>query len=309
MTLTPPQATLRNIVSSRRAEHRALLIPGAANALTARIIDDLRFEAVYVTGAGVTNTFLAKPDLGFLNLTQLAEHTAAIRDAVALPILVDADTGFGNALNVRHSIRVLEQAGASAIQLEDQVSPKRCGHFTGKDVISSAEMTGKICAAVDARSSQDLLIVARTDARAVEGFQGALDRAYAYMEAGADLTFVEAPESIEEMRRIAKLPVPQVVNMVVGGKTPILSEGDLSAMGFSIILYANAALQGAILGMQRALTELREKGRLDETSPTVASFAERQRLVHKPEWEDLERKYTGKDSAPPEDPTSNRGNR
>jgi 2-methylisocitrate lyase-like PEP mutase family enzyme len=129
------------------------------------------------------------------------------------------------------------------------------------------------------------------------------------MEAGADLTFVEAPESIEEMRRVAKLPVPQVVNMVVGGKTPILNEAELSAMGFSIILYANAALQGAILGMQRALTELKEKGRLDETSPTLASFAERQRLVHKPEWEDLERKYTGKDSTPPKDAASNRGNR
>jgi 2-methylisocitrate lyase-like PEP mutase family enzyme len=159
-------------------------------------------------------------------------------------------------------------------------------------------MVGKIHAAVDARTSEDLLIIARTDARAVEGFQAAVDRASAYIEAGADITFVEAPESLDEMRRIPQLlAVPQLVNMVVGGKTPIVEASELSAMGFAIVLYANAALQGAILGMQNALRELKERGRLYESNTTLVSFAERQRLVQKPECDEMEQRYAGDDSA------------
>ncbi len=275
----------------------AVVVPGAANALSARIIADLGFEAVYVTGAGVTNMYLGLPDMGFLNLSQVAEHTSAIRDAVDLPIIVDADTGFGNAVNVYHTTCVLQRAGANAIQLEDQVSPKRCGHFAGKDVISAGEMVGKIRAAVDARTTEDLMIIARTDARSVEGFQAAIDRAASYAEAGADVTFVEAPENLEELRRIPQLlKMPQVVNMVVGGKTPIIGATELAAMGFAIVLYANAALQGAILGMQNALRELKERGRLDETSSTLVGFAERQRLVRKPMCDELERKYSQEDA-------------
>jgi len=293
-----PGASLRDRITAGLAARQALLVPGAANALSARIIADLGFEVVYVTGAGVTNMDLGLPDMGFLSLTQVAERTAAIRDAVSLPVIVDADTGFGNALNVRHTVHVLERAGANAIQLEDQVSPKRCGHFAGKAVVPTGEMRGKIHAAVDARASEDLLIIARTDARAVEGFQAAVDRASAYIEAGADLMFVEAPESLDEMRRIPQVSrVPQVVNMVVGGKTPIVDVAELSAMGFAIVLYANAALQGAILGMQNALRELKERGRLDETSRTLVAFAERQRLVQKPEFDQLEQKYSGEDEA------------
>jgi 2-methylisocitrate lyase-like PEP mutase family enzyme len=239
--------------------------------------------------------YLGLPDMGFLSLTQLAEHTAAIRDAVTLPIIVDADTGFGNALNVHHTVRVLQRAGANAIQIEDQVSPKRCGHFAGKDVIPVGEMLGNIHAAVDARTSVDVLIIARTDARAVDGLQAAVDRASAYIEAGADITFVEAPESLDEMRRIPQLlAVPQIVNMVVGGKTPIVDASELSAMGFAIVLYANAALQGAILGMQNALRELKARGRLDESSASLLGFAERQRLVQKPLYDEMERKYARK---------------
>jgi 2-methylisocitrate lyase-like PEP mutase family enzyme len=289
-------ASLRARVAARGTAG-AIVVPGAANALSARIIADLGFEAVYVTGAGVTNMYLGLPDMGFLNLTQLAEHTAAIRDSVDLPIIVDADTGFGNALSVYHTVRVLQRAGANAIQLEDQVLPKRCGHFAGKDVISAGEMVGKIHAAVDARTTKDLLIVARTDARSVEGFQAAVDRASAYSQAGADITFVEAPESLDEMRRIPQLlKVPQVVNMVVGGKTPIVGATELAAMGFAIVLYANAALQGAILGMQNALRELKERGRLDETSATLVGFAERQRLVQKPTCDEQESKYSKEDA-------------
>jgi 2-methylisocitrate lyase-like PEP mutase family enzyme len=273
-------------------ERRALLVPGATNALSARIIADLGFAAIYVSGAGVTNAFLGLPDLGFISLAELAQHTAAIRDAVDLPIIVDADTGFGNALNVRHAVRVLERAGANAVQLEDQVSPKRCGHFSGKEVVPTAEMVAKIHAAVDARHSQECLIVARTDARAVEGFDAAIARAAAFIEAGADATFVEAPESLDEVRRIPELlSAPQLVNMVVGGKTPIVDLAELAAMRFGLVLYANAALQGAIQGMQAVLAELKARGRLDETSGTVARFAERQRLVQKPFFDALERKY------------------
>ncbi len=272
----------------------ALLMPGAANALAARVIEDLGFEAVYLSGAGLTNTYFGLPDLGFIGLAEVAQHTAAIRDSVELPIVVDADTGFGNALNVRQTIRQLERAGASAVQIEDQVSPKRCGHFSGKDVVPLGEMLGKIKAAVDARHDPNLMILARTDARATLGLDAALHRAAAFIEAGADMTFVEAPESAEEMRSIGKLSAPQLANMVVGGRTPILAQEELRRMGFALVLYANAALQGAVHGMQAALGLLKEAGRLDENAP-VASFSERQRLVRKPLFDDLEKRYSSED--------------
>ena len=278
----------------RVSRRDALLMPGAANALAARLIEDLGFEAVYLSGAGLTNSYLGLPDLGFVTLTEIAQHTAAIRDAVSLPIVVDADTGFGNALNVRHALRTLERAGASAIQIEDQVSPKRCGHFSGKDVIDTAEMVGKIKAAVDARHDPNLLVVARTDARATLGFDAAIDRAAAFTDAGADITFVEAPESLDEIRAIPdRLSAPQLVNMVVGGRTPILDLAELKTMGFALVLYANAALQGAVYGMRAALTRLREEGRLDESGP-VASFKDRQELVQKTLFDELEKRYTAK---------------
>ena len=267
-------------------------MPGAANALAARVIADQGFEAIYLSGAGLSNTYLGMPDLGFISLPEIAQHTATIRDATELPIVVDADTGFGNALNVRHTVRTLERAGASAIQLEDQVSPKRCGHFAGKEVVSLEEARSRIKAAVDARQDSNFLIVARTDARATLGFSAAMERAAAFVEDGADITFVEAPESLEELRAIpVGLPgTPQLVNVVIGGKTPVLGFAELAAMGFGLVLYANAALQGAIYGMQAALSRLREDGRLDESGP-VASFKERQRLVNKPEFNALERRY------------------
>ena len=270
----------------------ALLLPGAANALTARVIEDMGFEAVYLSGAGLTNTYLGMPDLGFVSLTEIAQHTAALRDAVDLPIIVDADTGFGNALNVRHTVRTLERAGASAIQLEDQVSPKRCGHFSGKDVVALGDARSRIRAAVDARQDPNLLIVARTDARATLGYEAALERAAAFIEDGADITFVEAPESLEEIRGIpARLKgTPQLVNLVVGGRTPILDLATLDGMGFALVLYANVALQGAVYGMQAALGQLRQTGSVDESGP-VASFSERQRLVNKPLYDALEKRY------------------
>ncbi len=280
--------TLRALAEARRG----LLVPGAFNALSARVVADLGFEALYITGAGVTNMYFGLPDQGFIGLNELADHTARIRDAVELPLIVDADTGFGNALNVRHSVRQLERAGADCIQLEDQVSPKRCGHFSGKEVISTGEMVGKIKAAVDARHDPDLLIMARTDARSVQGFEAAIERARKYSEAGADLLFVEATETAEEIRRLPQLlDKPQLMNMAIGGKTPIFDAQELAELGYGIVLYANAALQGAVAGMQRALTVLRDTRRVDQDPALVAPFAERQRLVNKPLLDALERQY------------------
>jgi 2-methylisocitrate lyase-like PEP mutase family enzyme len=294
---------LGKLLRSKLNERRGLLVPGAANALAARVIADLGFEAVYVSGAGVTNTLLGIPDLGFLSLPEIAQHATAIREAVEIPVLVDAETGFGNALNVRHSVRVLERAGANAIQIEDQVMPKKCGHFRDKSVVTTEEMTGKIKAAVDTRRSEDLLLIARTDARSIEGFEAAIERCERFIEAGADVTFVEAPENAVEIREIPRrLSVPQLVNMVVGGKTPILPWEELVEMRFGLVLYANVALQGAILGMQTVLRELKSRGRVDQTSAAIASFAERQRLVQKPLFDELERRYTEHRSSPSRKP-------
>jgi len=279
---------LRALAQARRG----VIVPGAFNALSARVVEDLGFEAIYITGAGVTNMWFGLPDQGFVGLAEMADHTARIRDAVRVPLIVDADTGFGNALNVRHAVRTLERAGADCIQLEDQIAPKRCGHFEGKAVISTEEAVSKIKAAVDARQDPDLLILARTDACAVLGFEAAIERAQKFAEAGADILFVEAVTSAEQIRALPqRLDRPQLMNMVIGGKTPVFGAEDLGGMGYGLVLYANAALQGAVVGMQKALTVLRDARRLEEDPALVAPFAERQRLVGKPEWDALERRY------------------
>jgi len=286
--MTTTRQQLKSLIQARRG----VIVPGAFNALSARVVADMGFEAIYVTGAGVTNMSLGLPDQAFMGLHDIAEHTARIRDAVDVPLLVDADTGFGNALNTYHTVRTLERAGADCIQLEDQVSPKRCGHFQGKDVIPADEMIGKIRAACDARRDPDLLIMARTDVAAVQGFEAAIERAQRYAEAGADLLFVEAVTEPSEVRALPqRLTTPQLINMVIGGKTPITDAQALTALGYSLVLYANAALQGAVRGMQRALGQLQTAGRIDEDPDLVVSFAERQRLVDKPSWDALEARY------------------
>lgn len=288
MSTTNPRKALRALAEARRG----VIVPGAFNALSARVIADAGFEAVYVTGAGVTNMWFGLPDQAFMGLAEIADHTARIRDAVELPLIVDADTGFGNALNVVHTVRTLERAGADCIQLEDQVAPKRCGHFSGKEVISTEEAVSKIRAAVDARRDADLMIMARTDACATHGFEAAIERAQKMSEAGADILFVEAVTQPDEVRALPKrLRKPQLMNMVIGGKTPIFGAEQLSALGYGFVLYANAALQGALAGMSRVLTVLRETKRVDEDPQLVAPFAERQRLVGKREWDALEARY------------------
>ena len=286
--MTSPRKALRALAAQRRG----VIVPGAFNALSARVIAEAGFEAVYVTGAGVTNMWFGMPDQGFMGLAEIADHTARIRDAVDLPLIVDADTGFGNALNVVHTVRTLERAGADCIQIEDQVSPKRCGHFSGKEVIGIEEAVSKIKAAVDARRDADLMIMARTDACATQGFEAAIERAQRMSEAGADILFVEAVTKADEVRALPKrLDKPQLMNMVIGGRTPILGADELAALGFGFVLYANAALQGALAGMTRVLHVLRDQKRIDEDPQLVTPFAERQRLVGKDDWDALEERY------------------
>ena len=279
---------LKEIVARRAA----VQAPGTANALFARVIEDLGFEVVYVTGAGIANMHLGAPDIGLTTLTEIASTVAAIADAVALPLIVDADTGFGNAVNMVRTVRVLERAGAAGLQIEDQVFPKKCGHFAAKDVIPLDAMVQKVKAAIDARRDQDLQVIARTDARAVEGLDRAIERAHAFIEAGADVAFVEAPLDLAELGRIAReVKAPQVVNIVFGGKTPDPGQAELAKMGFSLVLYANAALQAAVKAASDVLGALKRDGSLDGAADQLASFEGRQRVVKKPTWDALEAKF------------------
>jgi 2-methylisocitrate lyase-like PEP mutase family enzyme len=284
------------MTQSTRREFRALLKPGAAvvlpgvsNALAARVVADIGFSAAYVTGAGIANTYLGVPDNGLVTLSELVDHVGAIREVFPGPLMVDADTGFGNAMNMIRTVKLLERAGADAIQIEDQVFPKRCGHFDGKEVIPAADMVAKVKAAADARSDHDLIIVARTDAIAVEGFAAALDRAHAYREAGADMTFIEAPKTPDDIAAIGRLPWPQIVNIVLGGRTPELPNDTLKELGFAGVLYANVALQASLYGMQLALGALRRDGQAG--GALAVDFAERQRLVGKAAFDALEKTY------------------
>jgi len=280
----------------RVATGSPLLLVGAPNALTARVVEETGFEAVYLSGAGIANTFFGAPDIGLSGLAELRDHVAAVRDAVELPLVVDIDTGFGNALNVRRTVRELARAGADAVQLEDQVAPKRCGHFAGKAVISTSEMVGKIHAALDATGGDGPLLIARTDARAVEGFDAACERANAYREAGADVVFVEAPRTREELAEIPRrIPGPHVANMVEGGLTPVLPLAELGAMGFAIALYANTAMRAAVAGMTPVLRHLLDHGDTLAVADRILGWEQRQALVRKPYHDTLDAKYSGVD--------------
>lgn len=274
------------------AKRQALTVPGVANALFARVAEDVGFPVIYATGAGIANMHLGAPDIGLTTLTEVATAVAAMADAVSIPLIVDADTGFGNALNMVRTVRVLERAGAAGLQIEDQVFPKRCGHFAGKHVVPADEMIQKIKAAADTRKDQDLQIIARTDARAVDGLDRAIERAHRFAEAGADMTFVEAPLSFAELERVAReLKTPQVANIVHGGRTPDPGRAALAQMGFSIVLYANAGLQAALRAATQVYSALRNDGSLQNVSDLLATFEERQQSVAKNSWDSLEGRY------------------
>jgi 2-methylisocitrate lyase-like PEP mutase family enzyme len=247
----------------RLGQPGAVLAPGVYDALTALLVELAGFEAAYVSGASVAYTQLGRPDLGLVGLEHLADVVTRIRERVELPLIVDADTGFGNALNVQRTVRRLERAGATAIQLEDQTFPKRCGHLAGKTVIPTLEMAGKIRAALDARHDADTLIVARTDAAAVDGLPAALERAQAYLAAGADVLFVEAPRTQADLERVTGAfggRVPLLANMVEGGHTPLLSVEQLGLMGFSLVIAPGALVRAVIPAVEALLQALKTDG-------------------------------------------------
>lgn len=224
----------------RLSGDRILVAPGVYDALSGLLAEQAGAEAVYLSGASIAYTRFGRPDIGLVSMSEVADTIAVLRDRIALPIVVDADNGFGNALNVQRTVRVFERMGAGALQLEDQTLPKRCGHLDGKSLIPAVEMAGKLRAACDARASDGTLIIARTDAIAVEGFEAALDRAEMYLEAGADLLFVEAPRSLEEIERVVSrfaARVPLMANMVEGGKTPMLDAAGLEKIGYRFVIF------------------------------------------------------------------------
>lgn len=241
-------------LKTRLQNSEILVAPGVYDGLTAALAEQAGFEALYLSGAAVAYTRLGRPDIGLTSVTEMADTMALIRDRIELPVIIDADTGFGNALNAQRTMRLYERAGANALQVEDQTYPKRCGHLSDKTLISKSEMTGKLKGMADARASDETLIIARTDAIAVEGFSAAIDRAEAYVEAGADVLFIEAPRSGDELARVAehfRSRIPLLANMVEGGTTPITSATDLENLGFDIVIFPG----GIVRALARCATD------------------------------------------------------
>lgn len=251
-----------------------LALPGVYDGLSARLVEQAGFQAAFVSGAGVSFSRLGQPDLGLVSLTELADCVRQLREAVQIPLLVDMDTGFGNALNTQRSVRLLEQAGAAGLQIEDQQMPKRCGHLQGKQVIATAEMVGKLNAALDARQSDDTLIVARTDALGVNGFDDALERAERYLATGVDALFIEAPQTLAQMQQISHQfagRIPLVHNLVEGGRSPVHSNAELAELGYRLALYPVSLLHRFIPHAQQLLQHLASAG---ETRSLAASMTD-----------------------------------
>ena len=268
------------ILRQMMAGNKIVVAPGAHDALTAKIIEQVGFEAVYMTGYGQAASHLGKPDVGLLTLTEMVARAANIVEAVNVPVIADADTGFGNAVNVMRTVREYEKAGVAAIQLEDQVAPKKCGHMTGRQVVSKEEMVGKIKAAADVRTDSDFMIIARTDARTVHGIGEALERAKAYEEAGADILFVESPESIEEMKQItSSFKVPVLANMVEGGRTPFLPVQELESLGYDLVIFPTASTYLVTKALKRLMTTLKVTGTTASLIPEMITFEEFNDLI------------------------------
>lgn len=269
-----------------------IVAPGAYDALTARLVADAGFPVVYATGAGISNSQLALADMGLLTMTEMLEQTRRIVGAVSVPVIADIDTGYGNAVNLYRTVQEFQRAGVAAVQIEDQIIPKKCGHFTGKQIVPFDEAVMKIKAAVEARGDGDLVIVARTDAIAVAGFDEAMRRARAYHEAGADMLFVEAPRNLEQMAAIGgQLPGVKIANIVEGGQTPIVPARDLQQMGFGVAIYANAVLRWSVKAVQRGLAHLRQAGDTKEVLDLMITMSERARVTRKDLLDDLEERY------------------
>ena len=275
-----------------------LIAPGVAECVGARLVAEQGFDALYMTGAGTTASRLGMPDVGLLGVTEMADNAGRIADAAGLPLIADADTGYGGPINVRRTIRCYERAGVAGVHMEDQDWPKRCGHLAGKTLIPAEEMCAKVRAAVDARSDPDFIVIARTDAIAVEGFEAALGRAKAYEEAGADVLFVEAPTTMEQVEAIPKAFVrPTLYNMAMSGKTPVLPASEIEALGFGVVIYPGLSLSAAIPAIRRALAELRETGGIEASSAGMASFREFFELMGLEAVQGLESRYAVSEGA------------
>src|SRR5438067_6079999 len=267
------------------------MVPGAYDPMTAHLVELAGFEAVYLTGGGYSRAS-GYPDLGLLTLTENAHFIGLAVEAVGIPVIADADTGYGNAINVIRTVREYEKTGVAGFHIEDQVSPKKCGHYEGKEVISCAEMVGKIKAAVDTRRDADMVIIARSDARAVEGLAAAIDRVNAYLEAGADVGFVEAPQTVEELRIVGReVQAPALVNVFEGGKTPMLGAKELEDMGFRLGIYPSQTHRAAIRAAQRVLAAMKRDGDTRAIETELATFQEREDAVGTADWRALEDKY------------------
>ncbi len=287
-----PRARLRELLSA----DRPLMAPGAYDALSARLIEQAGFDAVYMTGFGTTASLIGRPDVGLLSGTEMVDNARRITSAVDVPVIADADTGYGNAINVVRTVQLYEQAGVAGIQLEDQVMPKKCGHMSGKALIGADEMVGKLQAAVAARTDPDLVIIARTDAVAVQGLDEAISRARAFAEAGADLLFVEAPTSEDDIARVAKElggVAPLVFNWAEGGRTPPLSLERITELGFALVIYPIGALLAATASIRSLLATLRTEGTPVSALDGLPSFGEFTDLIGLPEVQSLEQRFSG----------------
>jgi 2,3-dimethylmalate lyase len=270
-----------------------IIAPGAYDALTARLVEMAGFSVVYATGAGISNSQLALADFGLATMTEVLDQVRKMTAAIRVPLIADVDTGYGNAVNLHRTVKEFIRAGAAAVQIEDQFIPKKCGHFEGKQLIPFDEAVLKIRAAVEARGDSDLVIIARTDAIAVAGFDEALRRARAYHDAGADALFVEAPRTREELAEIGRaLPGAKIANMVEGGRTPIIPAVDLKAMGFKIAIYANMVLRSSVKAIQSNLEHLRTKGDTQAILDRMITMEERARITQKDFLDGIEKRFT-----------------
>jgi 2-methylisocitrate lyase-like PEP mutase family enzyme len=282
-----PRRQLRQLI----AKSSYTMVPGAYDTLTARLVEAAGFDAVYLTGGGYSRAS-GYPDLGLLTVVENVRFIGLTVEAVGIPVIADADTGYGNAINVIRTVREYEKSGVAGFHLEDQVAPKKCGHYEGKEVIPKSEMVGKIKAAVDTRQDRDLVIIARSDARAVEGLEASIDRVNAYLEAGADVGFVEAPQNLEELRIVAgRVAGPALVNVFEGGKTPMVPAAELEKMGFRLGIYPSQTHRAAIRAAQKVLAVLKEDGHTTRIEPELCTFQERELAVGTAAWRELEEKY------------------
>ena len=283
---------LRTLIARRET----IVAPGAYDALTARIFEQAGFPAVYMTGFGTTASLLGRPDVGLLTMTQMVDNARRMAQAVNVPLIADADTGYGNPLNVIRTVQEYELAGVSAIHIEDQITPKKCGHMENKQVIAASEMVEKIRAAIEARTSPDFLIIARTDARAMEGLDGALHRARLYREAGADVLFVEAPQSEQEVAAVARelSDAPLLFNFAEGGKTPPISLDRLRELGYKIVIFPIGALLAATTAIRKLAAEIRAQGTPIGLLPELISFKEFNQMIGLSEIQELERRFSSK---------------